>query len=429
MNYTLSSLTNPAAYRYVLGLLFIFLQCIVWILAAIITQYLYDALNFQSPFLMSYIGMSLLAVFLPVKLMQDRRNARTKDKAASIDSKITQSHQSANSDSKVSQSHQSSVASYADFSQETTKASRISDYYNLIIHQSHNLIHDHISVWNHSKHVMAAAYIAPAMFGADWAFNAALSNTSVASATVLVSTQSVLVFLLAVFLRLEGYRHAKLVGVLLSVVGTALTAVQDSNESSSIFDVGNDDMMAMSSNNKSAVYGDLFAVLAAVGYAVYTIQVRVFCPQNEELYSMQLLLGYIGCFCFVPLLPVAIYILASAQIQLTWAIFGLILIKGAMDFVLTDYLLFRSIILTNATIATVGLGLTIPMAFLADAMLGKAVGTVLSFAGAVAVSIGFLVVNLAGDDSNDKANDHESDDTKREPLSASMDDAPSIQIV
>lgn len=70
--------------------------------------------------------------------------------------------------------------------------------------------------------------------------------------------------------------------------------------------------------------------------------------------------------------------------------------KGLFDFCITDYLLFRSIILTGPTISTVGLELSIPLAFLADLWLGK--DDVLSWyssVGALACLGGFLVVNLA----------------------------------
>ena len=60
--------------RYALGLFFIILQCIVWIAAAVITQYVYEENDDASPFLMTYIGMSLMApIFLPIELWNDWR--------------------------------------------------------------------------------------------------------------------------------------------------------------------------------------------------------------------------------------------------------------------------------------------------------------------------------------------------------------------
>ena len=121
-----------------------------------------------------------------------------------------------------------------------------------------------------------ALQIAPAMFVADWAFNNALRRTSVASATVIVSSQNVVVFLLAVLTKIEGFCWVKLGGVLISMVGIALTAVHDTSDEN----IG--ELL-----NADAIYGDLFALAAAVSYGLYTVQVRLFCPQNEDLYKMQ----------------------------------------------------------------------------------------------------------------------------------------------
>ncbi len=61
------------------------------------------------------------------------------------------------------------------------------------------------------------------------------------------------------------------------MIGIALTAVHDTSDENTeeLVDYAN------------AIYGDLFAVAAAIAYGLYTVQVRLFCPQNEELYKMQ----------------------------------------------------------------------------------------------------------------------------------------------
>lgn len=233
------------------------------------------------------------------------------------------------------------------------------------------------------------------MFLADWAFNASLYSTSVASSTVLVTTSNVFVFMFAVMVGDEVFRMVKLLGVILALVGTTFTAVHDTVHYEEEY-IDSNPVCAGRTECGHVLWGDTLSVLAAVCYAGYAVQVRVLCPQNEELYSMQLLLGYIGLVCVIPLFPFAVY--SWFQIQVTWAACGMSLLKGIFDFVLTDYLMFRAVILTNATIATVGLGLTVPLAFAADFVMDKAnVASPLSLMGAAAVMIGFLVVNLSED--------------------------------
>ena len=97
-------------------------------------------------------------------------------------------------------------------------------------------------------------------------------------------------------------------------------------------------------------------------------------------------------------MPGALYVIITHPNLFTTFTYttGIILVsKGMMDFLITDYCLFRSILLTSPTVATVGLGLTIPMAFFVDWIMGKGgIESIYSLFGAIAVSIGFLIVNL-----------------------------------
>lgn len=61
-----------------------------------------------------------------------------------------------------------------------------------------------------------------------------------------------------------------------------------------------------------------------------------------------------------------------------------------------DYLWARAVVLTTPTIATVGLSLTIPLAFLSDAFFHGIFPAPLSAFGAACVVAGFVLVN-AGD--------------------------------
>ena len=150
--------------------------------------------------------------------------------------------------------------------------------------------------------------------------------------------------------------------------------------------------------------GDLLGVISAIGYGAYAVQTRIYCPKNESLYSMQTLLGYIGLCNFLVLSPYAMYLLLSGQSQLTWIILGFLVLKGLFDNVLSDYLWLRAVILTNATTATVGLGLTIPLAFASDILLGKqsVLGTE-QIVGAITVLVGFVLVNIGNNEMDSAA--------------------------
>ena len=76
----------------------------------------------------------------------------------------------------------------------------------------------------------------------------------------------------------------------------------------------------------------------------------------------------------------------------------------------SDYLWLRAVLLTNATVATVGLGLTIPLAFGSDLIMGKPdVLTPSSIFGALTVLFGFVLVNIGNDAPNGGAAATDSD--------------------
>ena len=59
---------------YALGLFFIVSVSIIWSAASILVQYLYQGLDFDSPFLLTYIGTSLLTVLIPIFILTNEES-------------------------------------------------------------------------------------------------------------------------------------------------------------------------------------------------------------------------------------------------------------------------------------------------------------------------------------------------------------------
>lgn len=168
------------------------------------------------------------------------------------------------------------------------------------------------------------------------------------------------------------------------------------------------------------------------GYGVYTVLLRSLCSDESRI-SMNLFLGYLGFTNAIALSPLVvpfiftddsndynsendihnnannnnindgqIRFLSSHQIS-SFVLFCLI-IKGLFDNVLSDYLWAKGIILTSATVATVGLGLTIPLALLSDLFIMKRddVWRFDSMFGALFVLLGFIFVNV-GEEEKDES--------------------------
>jgi solute carrier family 35 protein F5 len=179
-------------------------------------------------------------------------------------------------------------------------------------------------IWTDDDHLRVALRIAPVWFIANWSYNASLMYTTITSSTVFASTSSLFTFLMAVMARDESFSWIRLVGTLLGVSGGMLTALHDIPDRRRLpEDEG-------AEHGGLALFGDMLGLVSAVGYGVYAVQTRVYCPKDESLYSMQLVLGYIGLLNMVLLSPVAIYILLGSR-HLEWLVLGAVVLKGFFD--------------------------------------------------------------------------------------------------
>jgi len=315
---------------------------------------------------------------------------------------------------------------------------------------THNYEPTHLSnILSHQDHISMSSKVAPLWFFSNYFYALSLQWTSISNSTVLASMGSVFAFGFAACSRFGDERVTKwkILGVALCFMGgvaTTWTDVGTGNDSGTDGnDGGAEDLRhlrylrhtAMSNfaddSSMRSLLGDLAGLVAAVGYGAYTVLIRHLCPKDEDRMSMQLLLGYIGLLNMVILLPVAIWEIMSSDndsdsqespssdtyqdgtnnihTTLTWSIFLFLLLKGLLDNVVSDYLWARAVILTSATVASVGIGLTIPMAFFADWIMGNGNSAQLvDILGAIFVLVGFVFVNLNGEKGDGEESSEES---------------------
>jgi solute carrier family 35 protein F5 len=362
-----------AASSYALGLFFILLVSIIWAAASVLVQYLYQEESFDSPFLLTYIGTSLFTIFLPTNWIWKRLCGAGSSRIGGLADDYETVH---SVEIEIPVSPSPTTTETMTTSTTTTPRPRI---------------------WTEQDHMRAAAKIAPIWFISNWAYNSSLRYTSITSSTVLSSTGSLFTFIFALAFQDESFTLLKFFGVLLGMTGSILTGLHDVQSSLSKQDDNNNNnnlTVCVESCFSNMLLGDALGLVSAVGYGTYAVMVRVLCPRDESLMSMQLFLGYVGLFNAVILSPIAIWQLLGST-EFTLIVFGFVICKGLLDNVLSDYLWARSVVLTSATVATVGLGLTIPMAFASDFVMGrKDVLQPASILGAISVLVGFILVNI-----------------------------------
>ena len=386
---------------YLIGIGFIIIVSLLWSASSILVQYLNITYQFESPFLVTYLGVSLFVILLPIGCIyhppptyyHHTHPTGGSDCSSATFTRFTSSTNT--NDTNDDDEYTPDIVS-------TTASSTIKDTTNTVV-----------VFLTHKQHMMIAGQIAPSWFVANYFYNKSLLLTSITSSTILASTGSVFTFLFSVFFaKTETWTPWKCIGVFFAFVGSCWTSLVDlffyPEEPSSLSLVSS--FSSSSSFTHSYFWGDLTGLIAAIGYGVYTVLLSFLCPKDESTMSMNLLLGYMGLFQMIFWSPGLLFILVSTTAssssnysmntttnssstsspevdilrllqqdtqkalsekhdRITWPILTYLIIKGLTDNVLSDYLWARAVLLTSATVATVGLGLTIPLAFLSDAIL------------------------------------------------------------
>lgn len=342
-------------WRWALGMLYVIIVALIWILASFVVQSVVGA--GVSPFLLSYICNSLFVVYLPIvevgKLVQKwllRRGVVRSEE----EEKLLEENREINPNSN------SGIAEQEERVGETVRE------------------------WSRREVAQVSLLICPFWFLAQFTFNLSLKYTSVTSNTILSSASSLFTFLLSLALLNEKFKWTKLVSVLLCMVGTITVTLADSTEIGGSF--------------KRAGWGDVLCLFSASVYALYSTLIRKRLPDEEAgegKASTALFFGYLGLFNALLLGPVALILHFTGLEtfhQLTLSQFGLIIGKGLLDNVLSDYLWAKAVLLTTPTAATAGLNVQIPIAAAVDSLRGK-IPSPLSVVGAVAVLVGFFGIN------------------------------------
>lgn len=339
-----------------LGLVYIVAVAAIWIAASYLVQTVVD--EGVSPFLLSYICNSLFLVYIPIIEF-----ARCFE----------------------------NLIGYVCFWQSNANNVKNENSENPEIDGLLNQEVESTSVlkqkqWSRSQVAKVSLLICPFWFFAQFTFNLSLKYTSVTSNTILSSTSSLFTFLVSLAFLGENFTWMKLISVLLCMGGTVIVSLADSN-------VG---VNAIATN---PVLGDTLAIVSACLYAVYISLIRKKLPderKGEGKASMAEFLGYLGLFNLLIFFPIGL-ILNFTKIEvfnrLTWYQFGLIVAKGLLDNVLSDYLWAKAVLLTTTTVATAGLTIQVPIAALIDSILGHP-PHILNYIGAFVIMAGFIGINV-----------------------------------
>ncbi|KAK7338918.1 hypothetical protein VNO77_19552 [Canavalia gladiata] len=396
---------NSKTWKWALGLVYIFAVATIWIAASFVVQSVVDA--GVSPFLVTYICNSLFLVLIPIveigRYLEDSYGGlwfwRNEKSNPHLKGKVGETEQTIllEGNDAANEAGESLVVEEDDASQQRNNGSELlledkvvgvlADQVNVIENVDNQL--DEKGRWTRCRVAKVSLLICPFWFLAQLTFNLSLKYTTVTSNTILSSASSLFTFLVSLAFLGERFTWLKLFSVLLCMGGTIIVSLGDSQSG----------LKAAASN---PLLGDIFALASAGFYAVYITLIRKKLPDDDgksgEASTAQFL-GFLGLFNVLVFLPVAL-ILNFSKMEpfntLTWKQLGLIIGKGLLDNVLSDYLWAKAVLLTSTTIATAGLSIQVPLAAIVDTLTGNAPRFV-NYLGAIAVMIGFTGINIPPD--------------------------------
>ncbi|XP_071692196.1 thiamine-repressible mitochondrial transport protein THI74 [Rutidosis leptorrhynchoides] len=382
-------------WRWVLGLIYILAVATIWIAASFVVQSVVD--GGVSPFLITYICNSLFVIYIPLveigRYLEDKYGSllfwRNRD-----DSKSPGPQESevvnllVEKDASV-QANALNVGTVTDdaVNNDNGVALGTNDVMDqLVIGEL-----DSKGRWTRTRLAKVSLLVCPFWFLAQLSFNLSLKYTTVTSNTILSSASSLFTFLVSLAFLGEKFTWVKLLSVLLCMGGTIIVSLGDSKNGTS----------ATASN---PTLGDILALVSSAFYAIYITLIRKYLPDEDDdaktgKVSMAQFLGFLGLFNLVIFSPIAL-VLHLANLEpfdiLSRKQFGLIVGKGLLDNVLSDYLWAKAVLLTTTTVATAGLTIQVPLAAIVDTVIGNAPGF-MDYIGAAAVVVGFAGINIPTD--------------------------------